>query len=278
MPEQPVIVVNSHVVRGSVGGRSSVFALERLGFPVWSLTTVSLGWHPGHGRSTRIAPDDATFAAAVADLANSPTLSGVGALLIGYLGSEGQVEPLADLVMALKTVNPAARFLYDPDIGDNGTLFVSAALAARARDRLLPLADITTPNRFELGWLTGTALETEADVIAAARKLGPREVVVTSALTSPTEITSILLADGSLQRARHAAAAKTPKGTGDLFAALYLGRRLMGKTAGAALVGALGAVARLAEQAAANGDDELPLAAGQDVFLADSTAVTLTPL
>jgi pyridoxine kinase len=276
--QPPVIVVNSHVVRGSVGGRSSVFALQRLGFPVWSLTTVSLGWHPGHGRSTRIAPDDTAFAAAVGDLAHSPALSGVGAILVGYLGSEGQVEPLAELVAALKTMNPTAPFLYDPDIGDNGTLFVSAALAAKARDHLLPLADITTPNRFELGWLTGTTPETEAEVIAAARKLGPREVVVTSALASPAEITSILYADGAAQRATHPAAAKTPKGTGDLFAALYLARRLLGHSAGAALAGAAGAVAHLAEQAAAAGDDELPLAARQDAFLIEGTAVELTPV
>jgi pyridoxine kinase len=265
-------------VRGSVGGRSSVFALQRLGFPVWSLTTVSLGWHPGHGRSTRIAPDEAAFAAAVGDLARSPALSGVGAILIGYLGSEGQVEPLAELVAALKTVNPAAPFLYDPDIGDNGTLFVSQGLAAKARDRLLPLADIATPNRFELGWLTGTSPQAEADVIAAAKKLGPREVVVTSALASPAEITSILLADGAVQRATHAASAKTPKGTGDLFAALYLARRLSRLSAGAALARAAGAVARLAAEAAAVGEDELPLAAGQDALLEEGSAVRLTPV
>jgi pyridoxine kinase len=276
--QPPVIVVNSHVVRGSVGGRSSVFALQRLGFPVWSLTTVSLGWHPGHGRSTRIAPDDAAFAAAVADLARSPALSGVGAILIGYLGSEGQVEPLAELVTALKTVNLAASFLYDPDIGDNGTLFVSAGLAAKARDALLPLADIATPNRFELGWLTGTVPESEAEVIAAAKRLGPREVVVTSALTSPAEIASVLLADGAVQRATHAAAAKTPKGTGDLFAALYLARRLTGRSPGGALAAAADAVAHLAEQAAALGEDELPLAAGQDAFLMEGAAVRLTQL
>jgi pyridoxine kinase len=278
VPQPPVIVVNSHVVRGSVGGRSSVFALERLGFPVWSLTTVALGWHPGHGRSTRIVPEDAAFAAAVGDLARSPALAGVGGLLIGYLGSEGQVGPLADLVMALKTVNPAARFLYDPDIGDNDTLFVPAGLAARARDRLLPLADIATPNRFELGWLTGTTPASEADVIAAARKLGPSEVVATSAMASPSEIASLVLAAGSVQRATHAASAKTPKGTGDLFAALYLGHRLMGKTPGAAVVSSAGAVAHLAALAATMGEDELPLAVGQDAFFGTGASVTLTPV
>ena len=49
-----VIVVSSHVARGSVGNRAAVFALETLGHPVWAVPTVLLPWHPGHGRATRI--------------------------------------------------------------------------------------------------------------------------------------------------------------------------------------------------------------------------------
>jgi hypothetical protein len=56
MPERgaprAVIVVSSHVARGSVGNRAAVFALETLGFPIWAVPTVILPWHPGHGRIT----------------------------------------------------------------------------------------------------------------------------------------------------------------------------------------------------------------------------------
>jgi len=278
LSQPAVIVVNSHVVTGSVGGRSSVFALERLGFPVWSLTTVSLGWHPGHGRSTRIAPDDAAFAAAAGDLGRAPGLAGVGAILIGYLGSAGQVAPLADLVRALKAANPAARFLYDPDIGDNDVLFVPEATASAARDRLLPLADIATPNRFELAWLTGRTLSSLDDVARAAAALGPHEVAVTSASVSGGEIASLLLAHGAPHVARQRAVAGTPKGTGDLFAAIYLAQRLNGVPATTALARAASAVGRLAAMAAAEHVDELPLAAGQDAFRSDGTDVAVTPL
>ena len=44
-----VIVISSHVVRGTVGNRAAVFALETLGHPVWALPTVILG--PGHQSS-----------------------------------------------------------------------------------------------------------------------------------------------------------------------------------------------------------------------------------
>ena len=278
MSQPAVIVVNSHVVTGSVGGRSSVFALERLGFPVWSLTTVSLGWHPGHGRSTRIVPDDALFAAAVGDLARSPALAGVGAILVGYLGSAGQVAPLADMVRALKAANPAARFLYDPDIGDNGVLFVPEATAAAARDGLLPLADIATPNRFELGWLSGRTLSSLEDAAAAAAALGPGEVVVTSAAVSDREIATLLIAHGAGAIARQRAVPGTPKGTGDLFAALYLAHRLNGVAAWPSLARAASAVAELAARAAAERADELPLAEGQAAFVAGGEDVTIAPL
>ena len=57
-----VIVISSHVARGSVGNRSAVFALERLGFTVIAVPTVLLPFHPGHGPGTRIVSDDAAFA------------------------------------------------------------------------------------------------------------------------------------------------------------------------------------------------------------------------
>jgi pyridoxine kinase len=49
-----ILVISSHVVRGSVGNRAAVFALESLGFPVWAVPTVTLAWHPGQGTAMRI--------------------------------------------------------------------------------------------------------------------------------------------------------------------------------------------------------------------------------
>ena len=62
-----VIVISSHVMRGSVGNRAAVFALETLGHQVWALPTIVLPWHPGHGRSTRLTFAEADFEAAIDD-------------------------------------------------------------------------------------------------------------------------------------------------------------------------------------------------------------------
>ena len=81
-----VIVISSHVARGSVGNRAAVFALETLGHPVWAVPTVILPWHPGHGPATRIVPDADQFSAFMKDLERAPWLGEVAAVLSGYLG------------------------------------------------------------------------------------------------------------------------------------------------------------------------------------------------
>ncbi|MBN8999752.1 MAG: pyridoxal kinase, partial [Rhizobiales bacterium] len=104
-PARPaILVVSSTVVRGAVGGRAAGFALERLGFPVWQLATVTLPWHPGHGPASRIVPDAAAFEAMVADLAGAPWLGEVGGVLSGYLGAPGQAAAIARLVDAVRAV------------------------------------------------------------------------------------------------------------------------------------------------------------------------------
>ena len=275
MPKPVVIVITSHVVRGGVGGRASVFALERMGFPVWSLPTVILPWHPGHGPSTRIALDRAAFSGVVSDLSRSPALGGVGAVMTGYFDSATQVEPAAELVALVKARNPEAIYLCDPVIGDGDGLFRPEDIAVAIRDRLLPLADIATPNRHELMWLAGTRPEDNETLAAAAATLGPSEVVVTSAFAARDEIGLVLSEPGGAHVATHAAFADVPHGTGDLFAALYLAHCLNGAAPPAALERAAAATLRLIERAVELGADALPLIDGQDAFRASPQGVTV---
>ena len=176
-----VIVISSHVARGSVGNRAAVFALETLGFPVWSIPTVILPWHPGHGRGTRIVPDAEQFSSLLADLARAPWIGEVAAVLSGYLGEASQAAPVASLVAAVRKRNPKALYVCDPVMGDKGGLYVAQEIAEALRDRLLPIADIATPNRFELEWLSGARLDDIKSLMAAALEAGPPAMLVTSA-------------------------------------------------------------------------------------------------
>ena len=255
-----VIVVSSHVARGAVGNRAAVFALETLGFPVWAVPTVILPWHPGHSRATRIVPPADQFAALLADLERAPWLDEVDAVLSGYLGDAAQAEAVASLVTVVKARKPDALFVCDPVMGDSGGLYVPEATAIALRDVLIPLADIATPNRYELEWMTGVALPDLDSTIAAALDLGPPAMLVTSAPATIAEGTGNLLLDAHhALLAEHHRIDRPPNGLGDLTAAIYLARVLSGHPPAKALQSTTAAVYEILARTARRGGDELQL-------------------
>jgi len=160
-------------------------------------------------------------------------------------------------------------YLCDPAVGDEpGGLYVEEGAAAVIRGDLLPMADIATPNRFELAWLTGTDLATGAeDAIAAAETMAPDVVIATSIpANGEAEIANVLRsADGSVVCATRRQA-KAPRGTGDLFSALFLAGRLKQRTNKDALGFATAAVRIVLE--ASEGSDELQIVAAQEAWTA----------
>jgi pyridoxine kinase len=267
-----VIVVSSHVASGAVGNRAAVFALERLGFPVVAVPTVTLSWHPGEGPATRIVPGDDQFAGLVDDLIGVDWLGSVGGVLSGYLGTPGQAAAIASLVRAVKARNPRAAYLCDPISGDAAGPYVPAEVVAAIGRHLLPLADMATPNRHELGFFFGDSAD-EAGLTATARRSGIGEMVVTSAFSAPGEVANLLVLPDAVHRARHAAVAEAPHGTGDLLAALYLGHRLEGAPPPQAFGRAVGATFHLAGMA--GGGPRLPLPEGQAVLVSPDSALAV---
>lgn len=255
-----VIVVSSHVARGSVGNRAAVFALETLGFPVWAVPTVILPWHPGHGRATRIVPPTEQFAALMKDLAGAPWLGEVAGVLSGYLGDAGQADAVASLVAAVRAKNPRAIYVCDPVMGDNGGLYVPQATAEAMRDVLLPIADIATPNRFELEWMAGTKLEDLRAIMAAALDAGPPTMLVTSTPGMMTGgIGNLMLTPSEALLAEHRAIERPPNGLGDLTAAVLLARLLDGQSNAKALQSTTAAVFEILARTTKRGADELQI-------------------
>ncbi len=255
-----VIVISSHVARGSVGNRAAVFALETLGFPVWAVPTVILPWHPGHGPATRIVPPPADFAALMKDLEGSRWLGEVGAVLSGYLGDAAQAEAVASLVEAVKARNPRAIYVCDPVIGDKGGLYVPEATAVAIRDRLMPIADVATPNRYELSWMAGEPLDDISSVLRAASDAAPSTMLVTSAPAMMNgSIANLLLTPSRAHLAEHRLIDRPPNGLGDLTAAVYLARHLAGQPPEKALQSTTAAVFEILARTARRGGDELQI-------------------
>lgn len=257
-----VLVISSHVVRGSVGNRAVVFALETLGHPIWAVPTVILPWHPGHGPAKRIVPSQQEFDDLIADLERAPWLGEIGAIITGYLGQASQAADIKRLVETIKAKNPNALYLCDPVIGDKEGLYVPEATAEAIRDQLLPLADIATPNRYELAWLTGVPLEDNKTIMEAALDLGPATMLVTSAIPMMTGSTGNLLLTPTLAiMAEHREVDGPTNGLGDLTAALFLSRTMAGLSQEKALQGTTAAVFEIIARSAKRGADELMLEA-----------------
>lgn len=256
-----VLAISSHVVRGAVGNRAAVFALETLGHCVWSLPTVLMPWHPGHGPSTRMVFPDETFSRVVDDLIASPKLGEVKAVLTGYFGSPDQPAAVARLISALREKNPDLLYVCDPVMGDMGGLYVPETTAEAIRDHLLPLATVATPNRFELGWLSGAPLDSNDQIIEAALALGPPKMLVTSAFALMAGGTgNLYLSARHALLAEHRAVGNPPNGLGDLMGALFLSRLLSGLDEEKALQLATASVFELIARTAGRGGDELTLA------------------
>lgn len=260
MSRGAVIVISSHVVRGSVGNRAAVFALEALGHPVWALPTIVLPWHPGHGPATRLRFADDDFDSAVDDLIRAPWLGEVSAILTGYFGSPRQPAAVERLVRAAKERNPQLTYVCDPVMGDLGGLYIPIETASAIREHLIPIADIATPNRYELQWLVGGELSSNQQIIDAALSLGPKRMLVTSAVPMMAGGTGNLLLSGrSALLAEHRLIDNPPNGLGDLLAAVFLARLLDGVDEETALRTATASVFEILARTAKRGGDELAL-------------------
>jgi pyridoxine kinase len=149
-------------------------------------------------------------------------------------------------------------------LGDEpGGVYIEAAAAQAVRDKLIPLADIVTPNRFELCWLTGRAIETAEDAAAAARALARPVVLATSAPgLEPDGLSNLLVAGGEAWLTKVTRRQVLAHGTGDFIAAAFLAHLLDGRSETEAL--GLASAAMEAVIAASDGLGELALIAAQE--------------
>ena len=258
-----ILSISSQVVYGHVGNSAIVPALQALGCEVLALPTVLLAHHPGHGKPRgRSTPGD-ELASLLDGLDQVGALERASAMLSGYLGRAENAAVAADAIQRLRRRRPGALYLCDPVIGDDGRVYVGEGVEDAIRTRLLPLADVVTPNHFELERLTGRTVATLAQALAAARALlemGPRTVVVTSLQYDQLPQGRIATLAVTAQDAWIVTTARlrhVPRGSGDLLASLMLGRLVRGATLAQALTLAASAVHEVL--AASTGQPEMCL-------------------
>ena len=270
-----VLLISSQVVYGLIGNSAAAFVLQRMGHDVMALPTIILSNRPGYKAIAGERTDPQKLDAMLEAVLENGWLADVDAVLTGYVPTVGHAEFCRSWIARNKTLNPNAITLCDPIFGDEpGAIYIDKAAANAVRDQLLPLADIVTPNVFELGWLSGRAISDAASAVAAAHALDRPAVAVTSAPAGSGMIANILV------EGRKTAATASPRrtvkahGTGDFFASIFLAHKLKGYTAAAALRASVAAIDGVLDRS--DGRSELALIETQQQWATANP--TLAPL
>ena len=265
-----ILSISSQVVYGTVGNSAAGFAIERLGHECWQIPTALLAHHPGYGKYEGGPLEAGLLTAFINAMDQQGWLSRCDAVISGYLAEPDQAHAILDAVARVKKANPAALYLCNPIMGDEAGTYVTPDIEDAMHD-LMDHADILTPNWFEFGRLAGEQPDDPRDALKLARKLKPRIVAITSAPAPEGRIGCLAIDNKKSYRTEtirfEAQEGNTlPKGTGDLFSAMFLSRLLSGNETPLALARATASTVALVKSSVEAGRSELALARDQSMI------------
>ncbi|WP_295820087.1 pyridoxal kinase PdxY [uncultured Microbacterium sp.] len=268
-----ILSIQSAVAYGHVGNSAAVFPLQRIGVEVLPVYTVNFSNHTGYGawRGPLIAPDDVRDV--ITGIEERGVFGEIDVVLSGYQGGEGIADVILDAVARVKAANPAAIYACDPVMGNvKSGCFVAPAIPILLRDRVVPAADIITPNQFELGFLTETDpadLDSTLSSADAARAMGPRTVLVTSVERPDAPegtIEMLAVTDDGAWIVQTPRIPMKANGSGDVTAALFTAHYRASGDAADALAKTVSSVYDLLQTTFDSGQRELQLVEAQEFY------------
>ena len=270
-----ILSIQSHVAYGHVGNSAAVFPLQRLGHEVWPVLTVNFSNHTGYGawRGPLIDPADVTEV--IQGIEDRGVLPTCDAVLSGYQGSPAVAGVVVDAVRRVKAANPAATYTCDPVMGNAASgCFVNPEIPPIIREQVVPVADVLTPNQFELGFLTGTDPHALDEVLAsadAARAMGPSTILVTSVETGDDTIGLMAVDDDGAWLVETPLLPMKANGSGDITAALFTAHLHETGSARQAVERTVSSVHAVLRQTLESGERELRLIDAQDAIARPAT-------
>ena len=259
------LILSSHVASSRVGGSVQALALAQFKIDPVLAPTVLFGRHPGWGAPGGAPTPTEVFESMLDGIEANGILERTDLVLTGYFASAAQVRAAARAIDAVRAAprEEGARkpiIVVDPVMGDSGKgLYVPADVATAIAAELMPRADYLTPNVWELERLSGASAREPRAAVSAARLTG-RPTLVSSVLRGQ-EIGVVYADRQEAWFAAHARSASTPRGSGDLLAALFAAALVEGQPVSYALARAVGGVAETITAADAWNSPELPVVA-----------------
>ncbi|WP_285042181.1 pyridoxal kinase PdxY [Plantibacter sp. LMC-P-059a] len=268
-----ILSIQSAVAYGHVGNSAAVFPLQRIGVEVIPVNTVNFSNHTGYGawRGPLISPEQ--VGEVITGVEERGAFPQIDVVLSGYQGGVGIGDVIVDAVQRVKAANPDALYACDPVMGNaKSGCFVAPDIPVLLRDRVVPNADIITPNQFELGFLTGTepgSLESTLASVELARAMGPSVVLVTSVERpdrDPETIEMLVVDDAGRWIVQTPLLPFKANGSGDVTAALFAAHYGETRDAKLALERTASSVFDLVELTYRSGQRELQLVEAQEFY------------
>ena len=268
-----VLSLSTQTVAGMVGNRVTMFVLQRMGHRVRAVPTSLNSNHGGYSKTFHEPVDVQTMEGLIGNLEENGWLDETDAVFTGCFLTPEQVQLAERWIKRMQRAKPDLLYFCDPILGDDappgypaesGGVYVGHEVAQAVSETLVPLADFTTPNRFELEYLSGQPVTSLEDALEAASYLAPANVLATSIPCGDDELSVVCISPDGHWCVNHARLDDVPKGTGDVFAASALGALLNGAVPPAALEFATTRTFAFCQQSL--GQQELQILAHQNLF------------
>ena len=154
------------------------------------------------------------------------------AIYTGYLGSVGAVNVAEEIADNL--LSPGGKLIVDPAMADHGRRYSGLDEAyAQAMARLCAKADILLPNLTEAAMLTGQEYIADPgeDQVQKLLNLLPQNTVVLTGVSYEPGTTGVALREGNrYAHIAHPRVERSFHGTGDMFAAAFVGALMQEKS------------------------------------------------
>ena len=158
------------------------------------------------------------------------------AIYTGYLGSTEQIGCVKDMFASLG--RDGLVTFVDPAMADNGKLYPAFDESYAAEMcTLCAEADVILPNITEACFLTGTEYREQYDevyirgLLGALHAAGMKTVVLTGVGYSADQTGVVVSSDETYEYYAHRRIARGSHGTGDVYAAAFVGAYMRGKSA-----------------------------------------------
>lgn len=227
--KKKIIIIHSKVAYGYVGSNTTSFVFQLAGYDVITVPTILLSNRYGLPTVGGGLVPSEVFEAILEGILQLNILDEVATIVTGYMGSSELVELTGQFIQKIKQTHPEIVYVCDPVMGDKPQgLYVKQEVPQAIMQHLVPLADVLTPNQFEIETMLSQKMHSYKQLVGTIeehRVLQHKDILITGCRfreASQNILHIITKQDHRFDEIDIEYVPVDPPGTGELFAALVL--------------------------------------------------------